>query len=586
MDLKHIIEQSAKRYPEHTAIVLGDERLTYAELDLKSNKLANALRELGVKPGDRIATMLNNSIEYAICYFGIAKAGATTVPMDTRYKLEEMEAVFSICRPQMLITESPFRDMLAPSLSRFSFLRHVMDISPEPDPNLLNLRDLIAAASDRETAIEINPADTAVITYTSGPSTDPHGAMISHRSLFTDAAMSIGAFRQNEQDVVMLFALPVYHMFGLVTVLICSVMSGSTLVMVPGTGISINTLLSTIEKEKGTILFGVPYIFSLAVKMAKREGINNDLSSLRLCVSGGAPLSPNTVRQFKKYYGFTLLDIWGLTEATSHVTCPPLDRVKIGTAGKPMPGWQLKIVDDNGRDLPANQPGEIVIKGPTMSGYYRNPGATARVMKKGWLHTGDIGILDEEGYVSITGRKKKMIILKGQNVYPVDVEKVLLEHPRIATVKVVGVPDQLRGEIVTAIITPKYGEKITEQEIRHYCQQRMADFKAPKQIILTEAPQPLIARYAAEPVKRYLSRLSYSLSRSPYTGIEQVLRSHPKVAGAKVSSIPDRLRGEMLKAVIRIKEGEMVTEEEIRRFCQEKLANSRFFQKITFKAKS
>ncbi|MFC1961927.1 AMP-binding protein [Chloroflexota bacterium] len=580
MNLKVILEQMARRYPDKAAIVLGQQRLSYAELDSDSGKLAHALRQLGVKKGDRVAAMLSNSPEYAAVYFGVASTGAITVPLDTRYKPVELAVVLASCQPKVLLTEQPFLASLATDLSRFPSVEHVIDVSPVPDPRFISYRQIVTSTPTREAAAEITQEDIALINYTSGPITNPRGAMITHHNLITDATMSAVAFRQTEKDVVMLFALPIYHMFGFTTALLCAIIQGSTIIMVPGTGISINSLLASIEKEKGTILLGVPYIFSLAAKMAKREGVKNDLSSLRLCASGGAPLPVNVIHQFKKYYGLTILNIWGLTEAVSHVTCPPLERLKIGTAGKPLPGWDLKI-DDNGKEVPPSEPGEIIIKGPTMSGYYNNPKATRKVLRSGWLHTGDIGILDEEGYLRITGRKKKMIILKGQNVYPGDIEKVLLTHPRIATAKVVGIPDNLRGEIVGAIITPKYGETITDQEVRHYCQQRMADYRSPKQIIFTEAPQPFLAKYTREPIKRYLSRLS-NLTPSPYKGVEDVLRSHPKIAEARVYSMTDRVRGEILKAVIRIKEGEKVTEAEIRHFCQQKLSNYKFLRQITF----
>ncbi len=177
--------------------------------------------------------------------------------------------------------------------------------------------------------------------------------------------------------------------------------------------------------------------------MASREGIKNDLSSLRLCVSGGAPLPINVIRQFKQHYGFTIPDMWGLTEAVSQVTCQAIDGTgKLGSSGKALPGWEVKIVDDNGGELPHNQPGEIIVRGPIMEGYYNNPQATAEAIRDGWLYTGDIGSVDEDGCLFILGRKKEVIIVKGQNIYPSDIEDVLHTHPKVAEAAVVGIPDE------------------------------------------------------------------------------------------------------------------------------------------------
>ena len=232
----------------------------------------------------------------------------------------------------------------------------------------------------------------------------------------------------------------------------------------------------------------MPYIYALANNVAKWEGVKNDLSSLRLCASAAAPISPNIIREFKQYYGLDIIDIWGLTEAVSHVTSPNTHpTARPGSCGQALPGWEIKIVDDNGRQLPAHQAGEIIVKGLIMDGYYNNPQATAEVIENGWLHTGDIGCIDEDGYLFITGRKKPMLILKGQNIYPSDIEQVLSTHPKIAAVRIVGIPDELRGEIVRAVIVLKPGETATEQEIRQFCQERMADYKLPKQIIFADA---------------------------------------------------------------------------------------------------
>jgi len=488
MSLKLMLEETANRYGRKTAIALGDRRLSYAELDDASNKVANSLIRMGVNKGDRVAMLLPNSPEFVTIYFGIVKAGSIAVPLDIYYKVDELASLFDSCQPKVLVAESPLLESLVPALPRFKSIKHVIDLGSKYEGQFLSYREIMASSSSNRVEVGLEPEDIAQIAYTGGPTNRPRGAMLSHQSLVTEAAISADGFQQTDKDIVMLFALPMYHVFGSVAVLLASVYKGSTVVMVPGTGLSIGIFMSTIEKERGTMFLGVPYIFTLAVGIAEREGIKSDLSSLRLCGSAGAPLAIDTVRRFKQHYGFDLIDFWGLTEAVCHVTCPPIDGTgKLGSVGKALPGWEAKIVDDNGKELSPNQPGEIIVSGPIMKGYYNNPQDTAEAIKDGWLYTGDIGRVDEDGYLFIVGRKKEVIIVKGQNIYPGDIEDVLYTHPKVAEAAVVGIPDELRGEVIRAVISLKEGEVTTEEEIKRFCRKHMADFKVPKQVIFTDS---------------------------------------------------------------------------------------------------
>ena len=405
MNLKLMLEEVVGRYGEKAAIVLGDHSLSYAELDEASNKVANALLRIGVDKGDRVAMLLPNSPEFAIIYFGIAKAGGIAVPLDTKYKVNELASLFDNCQPGVLVAESPVLESLAPALPRFKSVKHLIDLGSTYEGQSLSYQEIMAGSSMQRIEVEPEPEDIATISYTGGPTNRPRGVMLSHQRLVTEAAIAGDGLQQTDKDIMVLFALPLYHMFGLTAVLLASVYKGSTVVIVAGTGLSISTFMAAIEREKGTIFLGVPYIFALAVDIAEKEGIKNDLSSLRLCGSGGAPLPIDIIQRFKQHYGLDLIDFWGLTEAICQVTCPPLDGAgKLGSVGKALPGWEVKIVDDNGRELPPNQPGEIIVRGPIMKGYYNNPQATAEAIMDGWLYTGDIGRVDEDGYLFILGR--------------------------------------------------------------------------------------------------------------------------------------------------------------------------------------
>jgi long-chain acyl-CoA synthetase len=294
---------------------------------------------------------------------------------------------------------------------------------------------------------------------------------------------SAEVMEQTEKDVLMLFALPMYHQFGLTAVLMASIYKGNTVAVVPGTGRSVDSFMEAVEREKGTIYMGVPYIYSLMINVARREGIKYNLSSLRLCISGGAPLEPAVISLFRQYYGFNIIDVYGQTETVCQITVMPIDGTgKAGSSGKAMPCWEIKIFDEKDNELPPDQEGEIVTRGPVMAGFYNKPEATTRIMRNGWLHTGDIGRMDEDGFLYITGRKRRMLILKGQNIFPADIEEVLSTHPKIAEARVMGVIDSVRGETVKALVRLKPGETATEQEIRHYCQGRLADYKLPREI--------------------------------------------------------------------------------------------------------
>jgi len=486
VNLGLMLEKVARQYGAKTAIALGTRRLSYAELDAASNKVANALLELGLSKGDRVAMLLSDSPEFVITYFGIAKAGAIAVPLDTRYKLYELTSLFNNSQPRVLVAESPLLEPQVPALPKFKSIEHVIDLGSRYEGQFLSYREIIATSAAQRVDIGLESEDIALVYYTSGTTCRPRGAILSHGSLIAEAEASAQGFEQTDKDIVMLFALPLYHAFGLVIVLLTSLFRGSTVVMLPG--LSINNLMETIERERATIFMGVPYIFALAVNAAEKEKVKHDLSSLRLCVSGGSALSITVRERFKQYYGFDIVEIWGLTEAVAHVTSQPVNGTgKLCSVGRALSGWEVKIVDDNGKELPTNEPGEIIVSGPFMKGYYANPEDTAKVIKDGWLYTGDIGKIDGDGELFILGLKKEMILVKAQNIYPIDIEVVLRSHPKVAEAAVVGIPDELRGEKIRGVVSLKDGQVATERELQDFCRQHLANYKVPKQIIIIDS---------------------------------------------------------------------------------------------------
>ncbi len=483
MSLKFILENAARHFADKAAVVIGERRVSFARLDEDSNRVAHALIAMGVKKGDRVAMIQASNPEFVSVFFGIMKAGVIAVPLDSRYTADELVSLFNDCRPRVLAVENPPLESLLPALSRFDSIEHVVTFDPEYASQFTDYREILTKNPASSVDVPVDMDDIAIISYTGGPTQNPHGVALSHQSVRTEAINSAEVFQQTDKDVLMQFALPMYHQFGLTSVLLASIYKGGTVVVVPGTGRSIDSFMETVEREKGTIYMGVPYIYSLMINVARHEGIRHDLSSLRICVSGGAPLEPVIINMFMEYYGKKIIDIWGQTETVSQATVSPIDGSgKIGSSGKPMPCWEIKIFDDNDSELSPGQEGEIVARGPVMTGFYNKPEATAKIIRNSWLHTGDIGWMDEDGFLFITGRKRRMIILKGQNIFPDDIEEVLAAHPKIAEVRVIGVADIVRGETVKALVRLKSGETVTEQEIRQYCQGRMADYKLPRDI--------------------------------------------------------------------------------------------------------
>lgn len=490
MNLKLMLAQAVEKYGRKTAVSMGDSRLSYARLDEASNRMANALIGMGVGRGDRVAMLLSNSPEFVTTYFGVVKTGAIAVPLDTKYKLAELTSLFDDSQPRVLVAERQFLEPIASSLADFKSITQIIEVDAEGEGQFINYGQVMATASAEPVEVEVADDDTAHIAYTSGPSFNPRGVMMSHQALVREVGISGDGFGQTDKDIAVLFALPMHHAFGLVVILMTAINKGSTVVIVPG--LSISNLMEVIEKEKATIFMAVPFVHALIVDAIKAEGIKHDLSSIRLWGTAGAAMPAGIAQEIRRYMGLTAVDFWGMTESAAHVTCQSPDGGgKPGSVGKVLPGWELKVVDDDNRELPPGQPGEIIVRGPIMTGYYKNPEATAGVIKKGWLYTGDIGRVDKEGWLFLSaGRKKDVIIAKGQNIYPSDIEYVLASHPKVAEVGVVGIRDDVRGETPRAIIRLKAGEVATEQEIKKFCLKRLANYKVPREVVfISSSPE-------------------------------------------------------------------------------------------------
>ncbi|MDP2930950.1 MAG: AMP-binding protein [Chloroflexota bacterium] len=506
MNLKVLLAKLAERYGRKTAIVFHDRRVSFLELEQTSNRVAHALIKLGVRKGDRVAMLLSNSPEFAAVYFGIVKTGGLAVLLDPKFKFMELASLLDDCQPKLLVTESPYLEPLAPFLSRLKSVKRVITLNSGGGADFLSYSDMIADSPDGPVAgVEIGPDDLAHIAYSSAPAYRPRGAMLVHQDIITSAELSAEAVQQTEKDVEMLFALPLHHAFGLIIVFLGALARGSTVVMLPG--VSIDELTQVIEREKVTIFMGVPFVFELMLRVVEQEELKSDLSSLRLCLSAGSTLNTGTMERFQRVFGLGLAQFYGLTEGVSAVTYQSRGGAddKLTSVGKPLPGYVIKVVDDSGKELAVNQVGEVIVRGPIMKGYYRNPNATAEVIKNGWLYTGDLGRIDKDGSLFLVGLKREMIITKGQNIFPTDIEKVLRSHPQVAEAAVVGVPDELRGEVVRAVISLKHGVSLTDADIIRFCREYLADYKLPRQVIFVKSlPKTAAGKISKEALRALL----------------------------------------------------------------------------------
>jgi long-chain acyl-CoA synthetase len=497
MNLTAFLADAACRHKDRTAFKMGQRTLSFSDLDRFSNGLAQKLVEAGVTPGERIAILMENSPDFPIVYFGIIKTGAVAVPLDTKYKELEIRAVFNDCRPTWLFADPTVLKNLQPELARYDFLRHVVCSSPVDIKGYVAYGSLVSR-SDSAPDIK-TPLELAHIAYTSGPTLRPHGVEVPHQALIDAAAGSAAGFRQTEADVAILFALPLHHTMGIAIIMMACLSAGSSIVMIGG--ISIDAVLCAIERERATMFHGVPFIHAMIVNHLKTNGLKYDVSTLRFCGSAGAPIPVSVIKDFEELTGKYLIQYYGLTESTTHVTCQDISRSgRSGGVGTVIPGFSVRVVDTDGREVAAGEPGEVIIKGPVMRAYHNLPEETARYIRDGWLFTDDIGVKDEHGELYITGVKKPMLITKGQNIYFSDIVDVLNTHPDIAEAAAAGIPDpdDMRGEVVLAVIKLRAGADITEQQVKKYCLDRLANYKCPKKVLfVTDIPRHSNGQLAA-----------------------------------------------------------------------------------------
>lgn len=472
---------AARKYGDKTALVCPDRSLSFAELDTLSNRCANALVGLGVKPGDRVTLYSGNCWEWVVSYYGALKAGAVINPINVMLTPGEVEFVANDCGATIVIA-SHEKALSIQGVKEKSEVRELIAFGDEVLPEgILPFNDLLAGGEDDFEIVDIDTDSLSTIGYTSGTTGHPKGACLSHRNILLNVAMTALMHQRSDRDTVVT-ALPCPHVYGNV-VMSGAIQNGMTLVLHPA--FEEATILQSIQDHGATMFEGVPTMYMFMLNHPELESY--DLSSLRCCTVGGQTMPKPKMEEVEQRFGCPLIELWGMTElgglGTTFASNGP---VKHGSIGVALPYIEARIADteDAGKTLPAGEVGELMIKGGiVMQGYYGNEQATRDTIESdGWLHTGDVASMDEDGCVFIVDRKKDMILTAGYNVYPAEIERVVAGHPDVALVAVGSIPDEDKGELAKAYIVPKTGTTPDADDIIGYCREQLAAYKVPRAV--------------------------------------------------------------------------------------------------------
>lgn len=501
------LEKNAREMPDKVALIFQPDYsgknnvfLTYRELDELSDRLAAALYDLGVRKGDRVFLLMINSPQFLIAELAVFKLGAVVVAANPLYSPREIGFQLANAKPGLGIVLSPFYPVVKKFRDQSRLERIIVFEAGSQavlDSGDLFFNDLISRFSPgQRPRVEVSPDDLALLQYTGGTTGTPKGAMVLHRNVVANI-LQIAAWIPDlkDKEEVILVVIPLFHVYGMVAVNF-GIALGSTLVMLPDPR-DLNNFFCAVESYRPSIFPGVPTLYN-AINNHPEAG-KFDLRSIRVCISGSAPLMAETQKTFEALTGASLREGYGLSEAPTASLCNPIKgENRRGSIGLPLPDVKCKIVslEDGVTELAPKEIGELVIKGPQVfAGYWQMPAETAAVLKDGWLFTGDLAKMDEDGYFYIVDRKKEMIIAGGYNIYPREIEEVIKEHPKVLEVAAAGIPDTYRGETVKVWVVLKSGESMTVEELKEYCKDKLARFKIPTHVeFRQELPKTVVGK--------------------------------------------------------------------------------------------
>ncbi|HOX59583.1 MAG TPA: long-chain fatty acid--CoA ligase [Candidatus Paceibacterota bacterium] len=480
MNLAAAFAESVERQPRKIALFWGEREYSYAELWRQSGHIARQLQQkLGVKPGDRVGLWLKNCPEFVPSLFGILRAGAVVVPINNFLKADEVNYILSDAEIDALITDDELGthhralEEARPGLRLFRVDQDQGQGTADAGPGPQGMSEPLPTQAE---------PDLAVIIYTSGTTGRPKGAMLSHGNLLHNVESCRLVLHTIASDRFAVL-LPLFHSYMLTVGLLLPLLVGGSVVLVKSLH-PVRNVLQEILQRQATVLPAIPQFYRSMVNAPVPVPL-----PLRLCISGAAPLPAQVLKEFEAKFHIPLIEGYGLSEASPVVTKNPLDGTrKAGSIGPPLPNVQVSIQDDSGRELGPNQIGELCVRGGNvMLGYWKLPTETAKVMRHGWLLTGDIGYHDEDGYFFITDRKKDMLLVNGINVYPREIEEVLYQFPGVKEAAVIGKPDSRKGEQPIAFVAPGDGATLEEKAIQHFLRRKLADYKVPRKVVFLPA---------------------------------------------------------------------------------------------------
>ena len=504
MNLVKLGEERIQKFGETVSLIFEDKEYKNTQINDMGKRLAAGLKSLGIGRGDHVIVSMPNKPEVFACFGAIWRIGAVIVPImfllgeeETRYILDHSDA-------KAIITSQDLLEKIENARKGLAHVEHVIVIDGEDQGDVVSFEGLIDQNPPSDIIEDMEQDDVALMIYTSGTTGHPKGVMLSHNNLYTNAVSTWESTEADKGDISIV-CLPLAHSFGVVVMNAGAVSPYKESFGVLLSWFDPEEVLRLIEKYRATVFIGVPTMYQILLNHPAAD--KYDTSSLERCSISAAPVTEELYRAFTTKFNCKMYEGYGLTEASPTVaTCRRSMPLKKGSTGVPIPGVEVKIFDHEDNEMPPGEQGEIVVRGPNvMVGYYKNPEATAEALRGGWLHTGDVGYIDEEGYIFITDRIKDMIIKGGYNIYPSEIEGYIETHPGVAEVSVIGIPDQKYGEEIMAFVVKLPGQEISEDDLIGFTKEKMTPFKAPSKVQFVEGlPKSLVGKVLKKELRKLL----------------------------------------------------------------------------------
>lgn len=504
VNLGYLLRRSSSKYPDKEAIVFEGRRITYREFNLRTNQRANALLELGIKKGDHVATLFLNCNEVMETFYALFKIGAVAVPLNVRLSAKELVYIINHSDSSTLIFAEEFTPLVESIRGDCKGLKNILCAGKNLLKDAISFDEISNKALSSEPEDRVLEEDLACILYTAGTTGMPKGVMITHKnSVWAAANVVMDTDNRPEYRVLMVF--PLYHSAAY-TLMNTNIFIGCTTVLMKSFNPAL--VMETVEKERINRMTFPPTVWNFILQLPDLNRYNRD--SVKSISTGAEAMPLETKKRLMDAFPNARLgESYGMTESTATITtCKPEDMLlRPSSVGRPFTNMEVRVVDESGNDLGPNEVGEIIFRGPTMmKGYYKDEEGTAKAIRSGWMYTGDLGYLDKDGFLYISGRKKDIIISGGENIYPGEIEDVLYQHPDILEAAVIGLPDPVWGERVHAVVVPKEGANLTEEEIIEFCKERIASFKKPKSVSFVDR----LPRNAAGKILKSVLKERYS----------------------------------------------------------------------------